>query len=70
MPPTRPRWAKAPQALSAGAEIDQPDIDCEAELFEGEDGQWIEIMKGSDGRIAVKSDSTHYNIMVWLPGFS
>jgi hypothetical protein len=32
-------------------------------------GEWVEIIKGAEGRIAVKSTETDYEVMVWLPGF-
>ncbi|ORY27100.1 hypothetical protein BCR39DRAFT_539252 [Naematelia encephala] len=72
-----PRWAQPPhhinaisgraQSFSAG---DSREVDFDPELFDGAEGEWIEIIKGSEGRIAVKSTPTTYAIMVWLPGFS
>jgi hypothetical protein len=48
----------------------ETDVDFDAELFEGKEGELIEVIKGEDGRIAVKSCPSCYRIMVWLPGFS
>jgi hypothetical protein len=44
--------------------------DFDPELFEGQEGEPIEIVKGTEGRIAVKSTPKEYIVMVWLPGFS
>jgi hypothetical protein len=49
--------------------MERPDIDFDPELFQSETDDWIEIIKGSEGRIAVKSTKGFYDIMVWLPGF-
>lgn len=80
--PPPPRWARPPtksnsvsgRALSMNNK-DRPDVDFDfqhdfdPELFEGQEGEWIEIIKGSEGRIAVKSTPKEYLVMVWLPGF-
>lgn len=44
--------------------------DFDPELLEGAEDEWIEMIKGSEGRIAIKSTPSVYDIMVWLPGFS
>ncbi|WWC88637.1 uncharacterized protein L201_003550 [Kwoniella dendrophila CBS 6074] len=80
-PPHPPRWACPPaktnavsgRALSFGSSQDKPDVsfdDFDPELFEGSENEWIEIIKGAEGRIAIKSTPQIYDIMVWLPGFS
>ncbi|KAK8858769.1 hypothetical protein IAR55_002998 [Kwoniella newhampshirensis] len=79
--PPPPRWAQPPtitnsisgRALSFGSAQSRPDIsfdDFDPELFEGKEDEWIEIIKGMEGRIAIKSTPELYDIMVWLPGFS
>ncbi|OCF57040.1 hypothetical protein L486_05897 [Kwoniella mangroviensis CBS 10435] len=79
--PPPPRWACPPaktnavsgRALSFGSSQDRPDVsfdDFDPELFEGSENEWIEIIKGAEGRIAIKSTPHLYDIMVWLPGFS
>ncbi|KAL7420766.1 hypothetical protein Q5752_004718 [Cryptotrichosporon argae] len=75
LPP--PRWAQPParttavvgRAKSAGPEP-EVDADFDPDLFNGTDGEWIEVIKGEEGRIAVKSTVAQYEVMVWLPGFS
>nr|XP_019012964.1 uncharacterized protein I206_02461 [Kwoniella pini CBS 10737]OCF51745.1 hypothetical protein I206_02461 [Kwoniella pini CBS 10737] len=80
-PPLPPRWACPPaktnavsgRALSFGSSQDRPDVsfdDFDPELFEGKENEWIEMIKGVEGRIAIKSTAQFYDIMVWLPGFS
>ncbi|OCF35111.1 hypothetical protein I316_03151 [Kwoniella heveanensis BCC8398] len=80
-PPPPPKWACPPsktnaisgRALSFGSSQDRPDVnfdDFDPELFEGSENEWIEIIKGAEGRIAIKSTAAMYDIMVWLPGFS
>lgn len=47
-------------------------MDFDPELFqvpESEGDDEIEVIKGSGGRIALRSTRTVYEIMVWLPGF-
>ncbi|ODN93400.1 hypothetical protein L198_05264 [Cryptococcus wingfieldii CBS 7118] len=79
--PPPPRWARPPavtntyagRAMSLGSGEERPDVnldDFDPELFEGVDNEWIEVIKGSEGRIAIKSIPTAYEILVWLPGFS
>ncbi|KAK4689699.1 hypothetical protein P7C73_g406, partial [Tremellales sp. Uapishka_1] len=77
--PPAPRWAQPPaqsssvsgRAASFGSAMDQPDADFDPELFEGiPEGEWIEIIKGMEGRIAIKATPAEYEVMVWLPGFS
>jgi len=75
-----PKWARPPEksccksarARSFGEDAEEggEDVDFECDLFAGKEGDWIEVIKGNDGRIAVKSDSSQFNIMVWLPGVS
>lgn len=45
-----------------------PDVDPDS--AETEDGEEIEVIKGTEGRIAVKATKLSYEIMVWLPGFT
>ncbi|KAI9634712.1 uncharacterized protein MKK02DRAFT_37591 [Dioszegia hungarica] len=80
--PPPPRWAMPPahtnkisgRAKSFGdAMMERPDVDFDPELFqvpESEGDDEIEVIKGSGGRIALRSTRTVYEIMVWLPGFS
>ena len=77
--PPAPRWAHPPQytnkisgrAWSFSQGQERPDVDFDPELFEGaEPDSILEIMKGMEGRIAVKTTPLEYNIMAWLPGFS
>ncbi|WVR06527.1 hypothetical protein IAU60_003558 [Kwoniella sp. DSM 27419] len=79
--PPPPKWACPPtrtnavsgRALSFGSGQERPDVsfdDFDSELFEGDQNEWIEIIKGAEGRIAIKSTPALYDIMVWLPGFS
>jgi hypothetical protein len=76
--PPPPRWAQPPaktntvsgRASLFGGGTERPDIDFDPELFQSDTDEWIEIIKGSEGRIAVKSTKGFYIIMVWLPGFS
>ncbi|WVQ73374.1 hypothetical protein IAR50_002945 [Cryptococcus sp. DSM 104548] len=79
--PPPPRWARPPaytnmyagRAMSLGSGEERPDVnldDFDPELLEGVDNEWVEVIKGSEGRIAIKSVPTAYEILVWLPGFS
>ncbi|WVQ85031.1 hypothetical protein IAT38_007195 [Cryptococcus sp. DSM 104549] len=82
--PPPPRWARPPaitdsysgrahsfkSASSAGGAPDVNFDDFDPELFEGQEDEWIEVIKGAEGRIAIKSTAVMYDIMVWLPGFS
>lgn len=74
-----PRWAHPPRytnkisgrAWSFSQGQERPDVDFDPELFEGPEPEAVlEIMKGMEGRIAVKTTPAEYNIMAWLPGFS
>ncbi|WOO76815.1 uncharacterized protein LOC62_01G000431 [Vanrija pseudolonga] len=75
--PPPPRWAQPPAKMSSysgrASSFDngpeRPDIDFDPELLEGPAGEWIEVIKGESGRIAIKSTSSVYEVMVWLPGF-
>lgn len=50
--------------------MDRPDVDFDADLFEGDGDEFVEVIKGKEGRIAVKSTNMLYEILVWLPKFS
>lgn len=74
-----PRWALPPK--KHGRVTSRPsslEIQRDVEMDFGEDllrtagaeGEDFEIIKGSEGRIAVKVTRRHYDIMAWLPGFS
>lgn len=74
-----PRWAHPPRytnkisgrAWSFSQGQERPDVDFDPELFEDPEPEAVlEIMKGMEGRIAVKTTPAEYNIMAWLPGFS
>ncbi|KAL1413132.1 hypothetical protein Q8F55_000881 [Vanrija albida] len=75
--PPPPRWAQPPAKMSSysgrassfDTGLERPDIDFDPELLEGPAGEWIEVIKGESGRIAIKSTSSVYEVMVWLPGF-
>ena len=46
-------------------------MDFDPELFDGSDPDAVEeIMKGTDGRIAVKTTVDQHVILVWLPGIT
>lgn len=74
-----PLWAQPPvrtnrlagRALSAGAATsERPILDFDEELIRGgETDQVMEVIKATDGRIAVQSMPDQYMIRVWLPGF-
>lgn len=52
---------------------ERPELDFDPELFEVsglERDDEIEVIKGTEGRIAVKATKLVYEIMVWLPGFT
>ncbi|RXK40327.1 hypothetical protein M231_02441 [Tremella mesenterica] len=73
-----PRWARPPKvrnsisgrARSFGDAVNRPDVDFDPELLVGQDGEWIEVIKGSEGRIAVRSRAAEYEVLVWLPAFA
>jgi hypothetical protein len=75
-----PRWALPVahtnhyRAKSFGdAMTERPELDFDPELFEDpavERDEEIEVIKGIEGRIAVKATKLVYEIMVWLPGFT
>lgn len=73
-----PRWAHPPKitnkisgrAWSFSQGQERPDVDFDPELFEGvEPDSVLEVMKGMDGRIAVKTTPAEYQILAWLPGY-
>ena len=77
--PPAPRWAHPPRytnkisgrAWSFSQGQERPEIDFDPELFDTAEPDAVqEILKGMEGRIAVKTTPTEYNIMAWLPGFS
>jgi hypothetical protein len=40
------------------------------EQFRGPAGEWVEILRGEQGRIAIKSTTYQYEVLAWLPHFS
>lgn len=77
--PPAPRWAHPPRhtnkisgrAWSFSQGQERPDLDFDPELFDQAEPDAVqEILKGMEGRIAVKTTPIEYNIMAWLPGFS
>jgi hypothetical protein len=74
-----PRWAHPPRhsnkisgrAWSFSQGQERPELDFDPELFDHAEPEAVqEVLKGIEGRIAVKTTPTEYNIMAWLPGFS
>ncbi|EJT48688.1 hypothetical protein A1Q1_02298 [Trichosporon asahii var. asahii CBS 2479] len=73
-----PGWAQPPSKTRAmSLESGLADRNTEAEpnvnpvqTVEGPSGEPIEVLKGEQGRIAIKSTPTQYEVLVWLPGFS
>lgn len=45
-------------------------LDFDEDLLRAAQGEDFEIIKGSEGRIAVKVTRKQYDIMAWLPGFA
>jgi hypothetical protein len=39
------------------------------EQFRGPAGEWVEILRGEQGRIAIKSTTYQYEVLAWLPHF-
>lgn len=77
--PTAPRWAHPPRytnkisgrAWSFSQGQERPQVDFDPELFDQAEPDAVqEILKGMEGRIAIKTTPAEYNIMAWLPGFS
>jgi len=77
--PPAPRWAHPPRqtnkitgrAWSFSQGQERPELDFDPELFDQAEPDAVqEILKGMEGRIAVKTTPLEYNIMAWLPGFS
>lgn len=72
MPPTHTNKISGRAKSFGDAMMERPDVDFDPELFqvqESEGDDEIEVIKGSGGRIALRSTRTVYEIMVWLPGF-
>lgn len=65
-------WSFGNQPAPPERPIYDPGIDFDVDMFrvESNDEDPIEVIKGEQGRIAVKSTMKDYEIMVWLPGFS
>jgi hypothetical protein len=40
------------------------------EQFRGPAGEWVEILRGEQGRIAINSTTYQYEVLAWLPHFS
>jgi hypothetical protein len=49
---------------------EEEDFDQDMFRLEGEEDGPVEVIKGEQGRIAVRSSMRMYEILVWLPGFS
>ena len=54
---------------SADESEEEQDFDRDMLKLDGEEGP-VEVIKGEQGRIAVRSSPRMYEILVWLPGFS
>jgi hypothetical protein len=54
---------------SLGSE-EEEDFDQDMFNVDGEEDGPVEVIKGEQGRIAVRSTTKMYEILVWLPGFS
>lgn len=77
--PPAPRWAQPPgktpptasfRATSFDSGLDRSDVNkINPETILDPAGEWVEVLKGEQGRIAIKSTPTQYEVMVWLPGF-
>lgn len=76
-----PGWAQPPaksRAMSLESGLaDRPaaEVDPDAKInpvqtVEEPSGELVEVLKGEQGRIAIKSTPTQYEVLVWLPGFS
>lgn len=74
-----PGWAQPPsktRAMSLESGLaDRHTAEAEpnanpVQTVEGPSGEPIEVLKGEQGRIAIKSTPTQYEVLVWLPGFS
>ncbi|GMK57306.1 hypothetical protein CspeluHIS016_0401400 [Cutaneotrichosporon spelunceum] len=82
--PTPPQWAQPPKktanrassfdsGLDRGA-LERPPVrevaEHNPEQIKGPAGEWVEILRGEQGRIAIKSTSYQYEVLAWLPHFS
>lgn len=79
--PTPPQWAQPPMresgarassfdsGLDRGA-LDRPNVPFNTEHVRGPAGEWAELLRGEQGRIAIKSTPSQHEVLVWLPGFS
>lgn len=62
--------AKAMQHALVAEEEQEQDFDQDMFKVDEEDDGPVEVIKGEGGRIAVRSSTKMYEILVWLPGFS
>ncbi|BEI86208.1 hypothetical protein CcaverHIS002_0604950 [Cutaneotrichosporon cavernicola] len=82
--PTPPQWAQPPKKMANRASsfdsgldrgaVERPPVRGAAEhnpeQFKGPAGEWVQILRGEEGRIAIKSTSYQYEVLAWLPHFS
>lgn len=79
--PPPPQWAQPPKKESGArassfdsgldrGPIDRPTLPFNPEHVRGPAGEWAELLRGEQGRIAIKSTPSQHEVLVWLPGFS
>lgn len=72
--PDPPTWAIPPEpsspVSSRGWSLSEHAARPTPQLMDGAKEDCTEIIKGSEGRIAIRSAPSSYSIMVWLPGFT
>ncbi len=81
--PTPPQWAQPPKktgnrasSFDSGLDrgvVERPQVlgvaEHNPEQFRGPAGEWVEILRGEQGRIAIKSTTYQYEVLAWLPHF-
>lgn len=67
--PPKPTGTPGPRASSFDSGLDR-NVLFNPEHIRGPAGEWVEVLRGEQGRIAIKSTPTQYEVLVWLPGFS
>ncbi|KLT43250.1 hypothetical protein CC85DRAFT_291685 [Cutaneotrichosporon oleaginosum] len=83
--PTPPQWAQPPKrsgdrASSFDSGLDRSAVERPPQLldvtehnpeqFRGPAGEPFQILRGAQGRIAIKSTTYQYEVLAWLPNFS
>lgn len=84
--PSPPQWAQPPKketshrasSFDSGLErnpVEKPSMynnppERNPEHVRGPAGEWAEVLRGEQGRIAIVSTPSQHEVMVWLPGFS